>query len=119
MPKGISQLSSLRTLRSGEITLSTEENGFLNIRDVGNLIDLLEIRFALKDARTLKSVEDGILDSLVKMRFLGIENAISTTEGDREESSLPAFPEKMKVMKGLQKLRIIFAQELWREKGIS
>ncbi|GLJ19756.1 hypothetical protein SUGI_0357890 [Cryptomeria japonica] len=48
------------------------------------------------------------------MRFLGIENAISTTEGDREESSLPAFPEKMKVMKGLQKLRIVrFSVPSW------
>ncbi|GLJ19757.1 hypothetical protein SUGI_0357900 [Cryptomeria japonica] len=114
MPKGISQLTSLRTLRSGTVPLSTEENGFLNIKDVGNLIDLLEIRFALKDARTLKSVEDGILDSLVKMRILFVENAISTTEGDREESSLPAFPEKMKVMKGLQKLRIVrFSVPSW------
>ncbi|GLJ19752.1 hypothetical protein SUGI_0357850 [Cryptomeria japonica] len=114
MPKGISQLSSLRTLRSDLIPLSTEGNGFFNIKDVCNLIDLLEIRFTLKDARTLKSVEDGILDSLVKMRFLGIENAISTTEGDREESSLPAFPEKMKVMKGLQKLRIVrFSVPSW------
>ncbi|GLJ19277.1 hypothetical protein SUGI_0346690 [Cryptomeria japonica] len=106
MPKGISQLLSLRRLKSDYFVLSTEENRFLNIKDVGNLINLFEITFRLEDVRTLESVQDGFLDRLVKMRILAVMNAIPETEGDREESSLPAFPEKMKVMKDLQQLEI-------------
>ncbi|GLJ19703.1 hypothetical protein SUGI_0357000 [Cryptomeria japonica] len=40
------------------------------------------------------------------MRILGVRNAIPATEGDREESSLPALPEKMNAMKGLQQLSL-------------
>ncbi|XP_059075594.1 probable disease resistance protein RF9 [Cryptomeria japonica] len=106
MPKGISQLSSLRTLRSGCFPLSMEENEFLSVKDVGNLINLEEILFCLQDVRALRSVEDGILDHLVKMRFLAVQNNIPATEGDTGESSLPSFSKKMNVMKDLQQLQL-------------
>ncbi|GLJ19683.1 hypothetical protein SUGI_0356570 [Cryptomeria japonica] len=104
MPKGISQFLSLRTLKSDCFILSTEENEFLSVKDVGNLTNLQEISFSLKDVSGLTSLEDGIFDHLVKMRILRVANIIPATESDREESSLPAFPEKMNVMKDLQQL---------------
>ncbi|GLJ19569.1 hypothetical protein SUGI_0353640 [Cryptomeria japonica] len=104
VPKGLSNLVSLRTLRSEVFPLSMEENQFLNVKDVGNLINLQEISFRLQDIGTLISVKDGILEGLVRMRVLLVQNDIPERKGDIEEYNLPAFPQKMNVMKDLQQL---------------
>ncbi|GLJ19576.1 hypothetical protein SUGI_0353770 [Cryptomeria japonica] len=107
MPKGISGLSSLRTLRSHPFPLFTEENELLNVEDVGNLINLQEISFSLEDERALRSIQDKyVLEHLKKMRIMYVENNIPPRECDIKESSLPAFPEKMNVMKDLQQLML-------------
>ncbi|GLJ07894.1 hypothetical protein SUGI_0076260 [Cryptomeria japonica] len=100
MPKGISALSNLITLRSHDILLCYEDNDFLNVKDIGNLINLREISFYLEDVDGLRSVEDGILERLVKMRNLGVGNNITPSEDD----FLPAFPETINVMKDLEHL---------------
>ncbi|GLJ19566.1 hypothetical protein SUGI_0353610 [Cryptomeria japonica] len=107
MPKGVSKLLSLRTLRSRAFPLSVQDNEFLNVQDVGNLINLQEISFSLKDEAALRSIEDGVLERLVKMRFLRVVNNIPAREDDTEDSNLPAFPEKMNVMKDLRGLWLI------------
>ncbi|GLJ19564.1 hypothetical protein SUGI_0353590 [Cryptomeria japonica] len=119
VPKGISNLVSLRTLRSEVFPLSIKENQFLNVKDVGNLINLQEISFRLQDIGALRSVEYGTLEGLVRMRVLLVQNDIPEWEcrkleeynlltcdcdGDIEEYNLPAFPKKMNVMKDLQQL---------------
>ncbi|GLJ19578.1 hypothetical protein SUGI_0353950 [Cryptomeria japonica] len=107
IPKGISNLLYLRTLRSDSISLSTEENEVLNIKEVGNLKSLQELALALVDERELRSLEDGILEHLVKMKILEVSNLIDPArEDDIEECNLPAFPEKMKAMKDLQRLAL-------------
>ncbi|GLJ19575.1 hypothetical protein SUGI_0353750 [Cryptomeria japonica] len=103
MPKGMSKLWSLRTLRSRAFTLSIEENEFLNVKDVSNLINLQEISFSLEDERGLRCLEDGILEHLVKMRILRVSSGFV---GDIEESNLPVFPERMNAMNDLQKLAL-------------
>ncbi|GLJ19571.1 hypothetical protein SUGI_0353670 [Cryptomeria japonica] len=107
LPKGISSLSSLKTLRSRAFPLPAEENEFLNVKDLGNLTNLHEIYFFLEDEGGLRSVEDGSLERLVKMRILCVGNGILAREGDIEESNLPALPEKMNIMKDLQHLFLI------------
>ncbi|GLJ19630.1 hypothetical protein SUGI_0355530 [Cryptomeria japonica] len=75
--------------------------------DVGNLINLEEIYFRLVDEGGLTSLEDGMLEHLVKMRILDVFNAIPPREGDIEEPNLPAFPGKMKVMKIFNNLGLL------------
>lgn len=95
MPKGISNMVSLRTLRSDILELSMEGDEFMRLEDLAKMTQLQEVGFIVNHEMELKRVEEGILAQLVKMRRLGIKSKI----GDRTE--LPQFPDKMRAMESL------------------
>ncbi|XP_057871461.2 disease resistance protein RPM1 [Cryptomeria japonica] len=83
MPKGISELVSLRVLRSDPLSLSVEEDGLLKLGDVIKLNRLQELSLEVTHEKELKIIEDGILAQLLRMRYLSIESHFSI------ESHLP------------------------------
>ncbi|GLJ52327.1 hypothetical protein SUGI_1112980 [Cryptomeria japonica] len=94
MPKGISKLEALRTLRvEWSLSLSMEEDGVLRLEDVGKMSEIEEIAFEVSDESQLKRMEERILEPLVKMRRLKVENEIRGMQG-KSESDLPQFSEK-------------------------
>ncbi|XP_059074827.1 disease resistance protein RPM1-like [Cryptomeria japonica] len=78
MPKGISELVSLRVLRSGYLRLSVEDDGLLKLQDVAKLTHLQVPCLWVQHEKELKSIEDGILAQLLKMRDLSIASGLST-----------------------------------------
>ncbi|GLJ52248.1 hypothetical protein SUGI_1111490 [Cryptomeria japonica] len=107
LPKEISKLESLRTLRiSGGCWLSLsveEEEGVLRLEDVGKMSEIEEIKFEVSDEAQLKRMEEGILAPLEKLRRLMVNNAIDGMQGE-SESDLPQFPERMSAMRDLEHL---------------
>ncbi|GLJ20374.1 hypothetical protein SUGI_0370180 [Cryptomeria japonica] len=83
VPKGISELLSLRVLRSDDLRLSVEDDGLLKLDDAVKFTHLQELSLQLKHEKELKSIEDGILRQLVEIRHLSIASRLST------ESHLP------------------------------
>ena len=59
MPKGISKLESLRTLRASFflLSLSMEEDGLLRLEDVCKMSKIEEIRFQVEHELQLKRIE--------------------------------------------------------------
>ncbi|GLJ21226.1 hypothetical protein SUGI_0389000 [Cryptomeria japonica] len=74
MPKGLSMLVYLRTLRSEKLDLSVEEDEFMRLQDFANMTLLQELRLNVKHEMEWKGMEEGILVQLVKMRRLAIHN---------------------------------------------
>ncbi|GLJ52256.1 hypothetical protein SUGI_1111620 [Cryptomeria japonica] len=117
MPKEISKLESLRTLRiSGGYWLSLsveEEEGMLRIEDAGKMSEIEEIEFLVSDEAQLKRMEEGMLAPLEKLRRLKVKNAIDGMQGE-SESDLPQFPERMSAMRDLEHLSLYsFAVPSW------
>ncbi|GLJ19199.1 hypothetical protein SUGI_0344910 [Cryptomeria japonica] len=83
LPKAISELVSLRVLRSDELKLSVEDDGLLKLEDVAKLTCLQQLRVILNHDQELRSIENGILSQLFKMRHLSIASGFSI------ESHLP------------------------------
>ncbi|GLJ19693.1 hypothetical protein SUGI_0356700 [Cryptomeria japonica] len=82
MPKGISELVSLRVLRSDSLWLSVEEDGLLKLDDVAILTRLQELCLTIRHEEELRSIEDGILRHLVNMSRMSVS-------GFSTESHLP------------------------------
>ncbi|XP_057841111.2 disease resistance protein RPP8 [Cryptomeria japonica] len=98
MPKGISKLEALRTLRVQLfLSLSMEEDDVLRLEDVGKMSEIEEIAFKVEDESQLKKMEEGILAPLLKLRRLVVENGINGMQSD-----LPQFPERMGAMRDLE-----------------
>ncbi|GLJ19862.1 hypothetical protein SUGI_0360040 [Cryptomeria japonica] len=75
VPKGISKLVSLQVLKLDDKNkLSVEDNDFLQLQHFVNLVNLREVWISIHHDAELKSIEDGILAPLVKMRDLAIFN---------------------------------------------
>ncbi|GLJ52386.1 hypothetical protein SUGI_1114350 [Cryptomeria japonica] len=116
LPKGMSKLESLRTLRTWTLHLSKitcMKCGVLRLEDVGKMREIEEIEFYVEDATQLKKIEEGILAPLGKMRRLKVYNKI---RGMRGESGLdlPQFPERMNAMRDLEHLELDhFAVPTW------
>ncbi|GLJ52253.1 hypothetical protein SUGI_1111570 [Cryptomeria japonica] len=117
MPKEISKLESLRTLRimKGWLSLSVEEEeGVLRLKDVGKMSEIEEIGFEVSDEAQLKRMEEGILAPLEKLRRLKVSNAIRIGMQGESESDLPQFPERMSAMRDLEHLSLVyFAVPSW------
>ncbi|GLJ20123.1 hypothetical protein SUGI_0365360 [Cryptomeria japonica] len=111
MPTGISKLVSLQVLKiDDDNKLSVQQNGFLMLEHFVNLVNLREVRLDIKNWVELKSIEDGILATLVKMRNLTIYN----TRGAHGRGNLPPLSEKMLAMKDLEYLYLAsFAVPNW------
>ncbi|GLJ19482.1 hypothetical protein SUGI_0351760 [Cryptomeria japonica] len=77
MPKGIAELASLRVLRSDHLRLSIEDDELLKLEDVAKFTRLQELSLIVKHDKELKSVEDGILGQLLKLRHLSIASNFS------------------------------------------
>ncbi|GLJ52330.1 hypothetical protein SUGI_1113020 [Cryptomeria japonica] len=111
MPKVISKLEVLRTLRTSSsgfyLSLSMENDGVLRLEDIGKMSRLEEIAFKVEHESQLKRMAEGILEPLVEMRRLYVTNATRGMQ-DASESDLPQFPERMSVMRDLEHL------ELWK-----
>ncbi|XP_057846811.1 putative disease resistance protein At1g58400 [Cryptomeria japonica] len=105
MPKGILKLLNLKTLRSAWLKLDFEENEWLNLKDVSNMISLQELRISINDKLCFNRVEDGILARLVKMRHFGLWNNVPQKELDKE-LIFPPFPATMKSFKDLETLHL-------------
>ncbi|GLJ52345.1 hypothetical protein SUGI_1113560 [Cryptomeria japonica] len=100
IPKEISKLESLRTLRlDGWLSLSMEKDGVLRLEDVGKMNAIEEISFDVSDESQLKKMEEGILAPLLNMRRLYVRNEINGMQSDP-----PQFPEKMSAMRDLELL---------------
>ncbi|GLJ21022.1 hypothetical protein SUGI_0384140 [Cryptomeria japonica] len=107
MPKGISKLPSLRTLRSDLLDLSSEGDGFMTPEDFVNITQLQELWLNIShemDKEEIVSkkmdsrIEEGILAHLVKMRHLTIcNNTIKELE----------LSKKMTGMKDLESLILL------------
>ncbi|XP_057855862.2 putative disease resistance protein RGA3 [Cryptomeria japonica] len=104
MPKGISKLASLRTLRSDSLQFSIEEDEFMSLDDLVDMTQLQELFLIIKHEIELKRLEEGILAQLVKMRHLDIRD--NTWSASEKEMELPQFPEKMRAMKHLESLTL-------------
>ncbi|GLJ19205.1 hypothetical protein SUGI_0345020 [Cryptomeria japonica] len=78
LPREISELVSLRVLRSDLLRLSVEEDGFLKLEDVAKLLRLQQLRIIVEHEKGLKSIEDGILAQLLNMRHLSISSGFPT-----------------------------------------
>ncbi|GLJ20105.1 hypothetical protein SUGI_0364760 [Cryptomeria japonica] len=105
MPKGIRKLVSLQVLRING------DNEFLQLEHFVNLVNLRQVRIDVRHEAELKSIEDGILATLVKMRTLGIINDV---EGHADEGHLPPLSDKMLAMKDLEYLYLAsFAVPNW------
>ncbi|GLJ52550.1 hypothetical protein SUGI_1118300 [Cryptomeria japonica] len=112
MPKGISKLLSLQTLRSYPyfLSLSMEEDGVLRLEDVGKMTEIEEIAFKIEDESQLKRMEEGILEPMLKMRRLEVKNKID----GMQFPNLPQFPETMSAMTDLEHLSLTkFAVPSW------
>ncbi|GLJ14392.1 hypothetical protein SUGI_0232490 [Cryptomeria japonica] len=72
MPKGISDMVSLRTLRVGCLKLSIEEDEFMRLEDLAKMTQLQELHLLLKHEMELERMGEGILAQLIKMRRLNI-----------------------------------------------
>ncbi|GLJ52385.1 hypothetical protein SUGI_1114340 [Cryptomeria japonica] len=108
LPKGMSKLESLRTLRTWTLHLSKitcMKCGVLRLEDVGKMREIEEIEFYVEDVTQLKKMEEGILAPLGKMRRLKVYNKI---RGMRGKSGLdpPQFPERMNAMRDLEHLEL-------------
>ncbi|GLJ21399.1 hypothetical protein SUGI_0393980 [Cryptomeria japonica] len=102
MPKGISKMLSLRTLRSDWLDLSVEEEELMRSEDLANMTQLQELWLNVKHEMEL----EGILAWPVKMRRLFICNETGI--------QLLELPEKMTAMKDLESLKIDnFAVPSW------
>ncbi|XP_057853503.2 disease resistance RPP13-like protein 4 [Cryptomeria japonica] len=94
MPKGISELVSLRRLRSSPLYLSIEEDELMKSEDFADMAQLQELRLNVGYEMDL----EGIVASLVKMRWLYIANMAGTEE--------LVVPEKVAAMKDLESLTL-------------
>ncbi|GLJ52387.1 hypothetical protein SUGI_1114360 [Cryptomeria japonica] len=116
LPKGISKLESLRTLRTLPLSLSRitcMKCGVLRLEDVGKMIEIEEIAFDVEDVSQLKRMEEGILAPLEKMRRLKVYNEIRGMRG-QSELDLPQFRERMSAMRDLEYLLLWkFAVPSW------
>ncbi|GLJ14871.1 hypothetical protein SUGI_0241970 [Cryptomeria japonica] len=90
MPKGITELASLRTLRSSWLNLSIEKGEFMMLEDLAKMTQLQEVRLIVRHEMELKRIDEGILGQLVKMRRLILANL--------SETHLPHIPERMTAM---------------------
>ncbi|GLJ52631.1 hypothetical protein SUGI_1120180 [Cryptomeria japonica] len=97
MPKGISKLASLKTLRTYFFDLSTEEDEFMRLDDFVNMTQLQEVQLLVRHEMECKKTEEGILAQLVEMRHLKILN---------EGTEFLQFSEKMRAMKHLERLSL-------------
>lgn len=103
MPKAISKLASLRTLRV-QGYLSTD------FEDSTNMTQLQELQLYVYDEMELKRLQKGILAKLVKMRRLVLKNEMWVGS----EIDLPHIPENMIAMKHLESLHLeFFAVPSW------
>ncbi|XP_059074174.1 putative disease resistance protein RGA3 isoform X1 [Cryptomeria japonica] len=84
MPKGISKLASLRTLRSRWLDLSIKEDEFMTLEDFANMTQLQELWLNINHEIELKKMEEGVLVQLTKMRHLSISLKL--------QSNFPSFP---------------------------
>ncbi|GLJ20223.1 hypothetical protein SUGI_0367020 [Cryptomeria japonica] len=104
MPKGMSKLVSLEVLNIDSANkLFVDENEFLRLEHLVNLVNLREVSIGINHEAELKSIEDGILSTLVKMRTLTIFNNTDDVD-DVTEVNLPPLSEKMLAMKDLEYL---------------
>ncbi|GLJ39916.1 hypothetical protein SUGI_0816190 [Cryptomeria japonica] len=94
VPKGISKLTALRTLRSNWLDLSNEGDEFMRPEDFVKITQLQELSIDVNKEMDSR-IEEGILVLLVKMRRLTICNS---TENELE------LPKKMTAMKDLESL---------------
>ncbi|GLJ30504.1 hypothetical protein SUGI_0603710 [Cryptomeria japonica] len=112
IPKGISKLGSLRTLRTWPLQLSNsiqEGEELMRLEDLGNMTKLQELWLVIQNEMELKTM--GILANLVKMRRLVVESRILEVGS---EIDLPHIPENMRAMKHLESLRLEkFAVPSW------
>ncbi|GLJ14511.1 hypothetical protein SUGI_0234840 [Cryptomeria japonica] len=86
MPKGISNMASAIRYAG----LSIDEN-------LAKMSQLQEVRLSFEHDMELKTMEEGVLAQLKKMRHLGILNL---------RMECPQFPEKMRAMKHLESLQL-------------
>ncbi|GLJ20163.1 hypothetical protein SUGI_0366060 [Cryptomeria japonica] len=99
MPKGLSKLVSLQVLiTDNDNKLSVQDDEFLSLEHLVNLVNLREVRIGIRHEAEFKSIEDGILSILVKMRTLKLINTTGV--------NLPPLSEKMLAMKDLEFLRL-------------
>ncbi|GLJ21038.1 hypothetical protein SUGI_0384400 [Cryptomeria japonica] len=104
MPKGISKLVALRTLRSDWLDLSSKGDRFMGPNDFVHMTQLQELSLDVNNEMDSR-IEEGILALLVKMRRLTICNSIAK---DLE------LPKKMAAMEDLESLIIwSFAVGSW------
>ncbi|GLJ21033.1 hypothetical protein SUGI_0384310 [Cryptomeria japonica] len=104
VPKGISKLIGLRTLRSDWLDVSSEGDRFMRPEDFVNITQLQELCLDVNKDMDSR-IEEGILALLVKMRRLTIRK--STVKELK-------LPKKMIAMKGLESLIVFkFAVESW------
>ncbi|GLJ30505.1 hypothetical protein SUGI_0603830 [Cryptomeria japonica] len=112
IPKGISKLGSLRTLRTWPLQLSNsiqEGEELMRLEDLGNMTQLQELWLSIQNEVELKTM--GILANLVKMRRLLVKSRILPVGS---EIDLPHIPENMRAMKHLESLRLAkFAVPSW------
>ncbi|GLJ13104.1 hypothetical protein SUGI_0205220 [Cryptomeria japonica] len=110
--KGIAKLPFLRTLRSGLLQLSMENEELLKLEDVGGMIQLQELAIRVDTELQFKSIQRGILGQLVKMQNLTMVNHTfqisqnGTDGGPDLPLSFPLFPEVLKTMADLEKLQL-------------
>ncbi|KAH9323013.1 hypothetical protein KI387_017652 [Taxus chinensis] len=101
VPKGISNLSSLRTLRSlFAVPISFRDDECLSLEDVGNMLELQEINIDFITDSQRRMIERGILGRLVKMRHFDMTNSSGAHE------DLMLFPENLKAMADLESLHL-------------
>ncbi|GLJ14367.1 hypothetical protein SUGI_0232140 [Cryptomeria japonica] len=102
MPKGISDMASLRTLRSAALKLSIEKDELMRLEDLAKMTQIQELRLCLKDEMELERMEEGILAQLIKMRRLRIRNMMMRATGYASTQ----LSEKMRTMRDLESLQL-------------
>ncbi|GLJ14382.1 hypothetical protein SUGI_0232370 [Cryptomeria japonica] len=104
MPKVISKLASLRTLRA-EVDLSIEDDEFMRLEDLINMTQLQELWLRVNHHMEMRKI-GRILAQLVNMRRLLIRNDTGI--------EFPRFPKKIRAMKLLESLALTsFAVPRW------
>ncbi|GLJ14374.1 hypothetical protein SUGI_0232250 [Cryptomeria japonica] len=99
MAKGISDMASLRTLRSGGLCLSIEGDDQLRMEDFAKMTQLQELDLELYHEMEFEMMEEGILVQLTKMRRLTIWNT-------RMGATSAQLSEKMRTMRDLEILQL-------------
>ncbi|KAH9292752.1 hypothetical protein KI387_042060 [Taxus chinensis] len=118
IPKGISEIPCLLTLRSDGLGLSNGGDGFLMLENLGNLIHLQElwITFYYNEPYSRSLSMERVFGELVKMRSLGLcDKSRGIAPGMAPLGLLePPCTDKMIDMKELEHLRLCgFAVPSW------